>query len=128
MDTIADMLIRIRNAQAVGHKTVVLPYSKIKYNLAKILEDKQMLEEVEIQGKKVNKIIKIGLKYRNNQPIIHELKRISKLGQRVYFNSNQIKPIKQGYGFLIISTSQGLMTGEEAKNKGIGGEVICQVW
>lgn len=128
MDTIADMLIRIKNAQAVGHKTVDIPYAKIKYNLAKILETNQMVGPVTLQGKKVNKVIKIELKYYEGKPIIHELKRISKLGQRVYFNNSQIKPVKQGYGFLVISTSQGLMTGEQAKRKGIGGEVICEVW
>ncbi len=127
MDTIADMLIRIKNAQAVGHEAAVVPYSKLKYNLAKILKEKQVIEEVAVEGKKVNKKIKLGLKYKQGKPAIKELKRVSKLGQRIYLKSGQIKPVKQGYGFLIVSTPQGLMTGEEAKKKRIGGEVICEV-
>ncbi len=128
MDTISDMLIRIKNAQAVGHQTVNVPYSKIKYNLAKILEKEKMIQKSELWGKKIRKAIKIELKYNQGKPAISGLKRMSKLGQRIYLKKNQIKPVKQGYGFLIVSTPQGLMTGEEAQKKGIGGEVICQVW
>jgi len=127
-DPISDMLIRIKNAQAVFHKTVNIPFSKIKFTLAKILEKENFLDKVEKKGKGIKKYIKINLKYQNKQPVIKGLKRISKPGQRVYISKDKIRPVKQGYGISILSTSSGLMTDKEARKKGVGGEVICEVW
>lgn len=128
VDPIADMLTRIRNAQAVGHQTVNIPFSKLKLNLAKILAKQGFVEVVTTQGRKVKKVIEIKLKYQKGAPAISGLKRISKSGQRIYLSKAQIRPVKRGYGLAIISTSQGLMTDKEAKKKGLGGEVLCEIW
>ena len=127
-DPISDMLTRIRNAQAVSHKTVSIPFSKLKLNLAEILEKTGVIGEVLVQGKKIDKIIKIKLRYENGKSVISNLKRISKQGQRIYIKKSDLRPIRQGYGLAIISTSQGLMTNTEARKKGLGGEVLCEIW
>lgn len=127
-DPISDMLTRIRNAQAVAHQTVNVPFSKLKLNLAEILKKEGFIEEVFIRGKKVKKIIEIKLKYEKGKPAIRELKRISKPGKRIYQGKNDLRPVRQGYGLMIISTSRGLMTNKEARKKGLGGEVICEMW
>lgn len=128
VDPISDMLIRIKNAQAVSHQTVNIPFSKIKFNLAKVLEKEGLIEAITTRGRKIKKIIEIKLKYEEGQPVIEELKRISKPGQRIYLKKSQVKPVRQGYGLVIISTSQGLMTNKEAKKKGLGGEILCEIW
>ncbi len=127
-DSISDMLIRIKNAQAVSHQTVNIPFSKIKFNLAQVLEKEELIGAITIRGRKIKKIIEIKLKYEEGQPVIRELKRVSKPGQRIYFKKSQVKPIKQGFGLAIISTSQGLMTNKKAKKKGLGGEILCEIW
>lgn len=128
MDSISDMLTRIRNAQAVLHQTAVIPFSKLKFNLAKILEKAGWFDEVSVKGRKVQKFIEIRLKYESGKPVIGALKRISRPGQRIYLKKNEIRAVNQGYGLSIISTSGGLMTDKEARKNGLGGEVICQVW
>ncbi|XOB40425.1 MAG: 30S ribosomal protein S8 [Candidatus Nealsonbacteria bacterium] len=128
MDPIADMLTSIRNAQAVSKETVEVPFSKLKFGLVKILEKEGFIEKIEKKGRGVKKIIEIKLKYEDKKSAISYLKRISKPGQRIYFKSQGLKPVRSGYGITIISTSKGLMTGREAKKKKIGGEVLCQVW
>ncbi len=127
-DPISDMLTRIRNAQAVSHQTVTIPFSKLKFDLAKILEKEGLVNKVTSQGRKIRKVIEIELKYQKGQPVINTLKRVSKPGQRLYIRKDQIRPIRQGYGLSIISTSQGLMTNKQARKKGLGGEVICEIW
>lgn len=128
IDPISDMLIRIKNAQAVSHQTVNIPFSKIKFALARLLEKEGFLNKVEKKGKGAKKYIKIKLKYQDKQPAIQGLKRISKPGQRVYLEKDRIRPVKQGYGIAVISTSSGLMTDKEARKKGLGGEALCEVW
>ena len=127
-DPISDMLTRIRNAQAVKHQTVIVPFSKLKFSLAKILEKQGVIGKVTSQGRKIRKAIEIELKYNQDGPIAKTLKRISKPGRRIYIKRNELHPIRQGYGLIVISTPQGLMTNEQAKKKGLGGEVICEVW
>ncbi len=140
MDPIADMLNRIRNAQAVGYPMVEFPFSNIKYEIAKILAKQGFIEKVERKGKKTKKMIEIilkytsrdisrmGSKYQDKTPVISGLKRISKSGQRIYLDSSRIKQVKGGHGIAIVSTSKGLMTGREAKKQKIGGEVLCEIW
>ncbi len=128
VDPISDMLTRIRNAQAVSRQTVIIPFSKFKLHLAKVLEKEGLIEAVDSQGRKTKKVIEIKLRYQKGLPAIRELKRISKPGQRIYFKKSQLKPIKQGYGLAIVSTCQGLMTDKEARKKGLGGEVLCEIW
>jgi small subunit ribosomal protein S8 len=128
MDPIADMLTTIRNAQAVLKETVVVPYSEIKFEIAKVLKKENFIEEIEKKGKKVRKTIKIKLKYKDKEPAISWLKRVSKPGQRIYTAAGNIKGVKGGHGIAIISTSKGLMTDKEAKKQNLGGEILCKIW
>ncbi|MFA5360117.1 MAG: 30S ribosomal protein S8 [Patescibacteria group bacterium] len=134
-DPIADMLTRIRNAQAVNIKTVVLPMSKMKHGIAKILEDGGWVGKVEIiktKGKKnsssIFNEIKIDLKYQNGRPMITSLKKISTPGRRIYASKDELPRVLNNLGIAIISTPRGLMTNKEAKKQGIGGEVICEIY
>jgi len=130
MDPITDMLNRIRNAQAVLRPQVEVPWSYLKYEIAQILEKKGFIEKAVKTGKKEKKSIEITLKYGggNKEGAISGLRRISKPGQRIYLPARAIKKVKGGYGLAIISTSKGLMTGQEAKKQKLGGEVLCEVW
>ena len=127
-DPITDMLNRIKNAQAVFHQTVDIPFSNLKYEIAKILEKQGFVEKIEKKGKKVKKFIEITLKYDNKVPAISGLKRISKPGQRIYLPAKKIKSVRRGYGIAIISTSKGLMTDKEARKQKLGGEILCEIW
>lgn len=133
LDPIADMLTRIRNAQRAGHKDVVIPFSNLKMAIAKILEENGFIKmaQKEITGK--FPVIKVALKYitvsnTEKNPAIIEINRVSKEGQRIYTKKTDIKKVRNGYGIAVISTSKGLMTGEDARKKGLGGEIICEVW
>jgi len=138
IDPIADMLTRIRNASLVKKTEVLLPMSKVKFNVAKVLEKEGFITKVEVipggkdlQKNKAAKFdqIKITLKYKENgQPKISSLKRVSKPGHRVYVNKDEIKPVLGGLGFSIISTSKGIMTGHQAFQEKIGGEFICEIY
>lgn len=128
-DPITDMLNRIRNAQAVRHQTVKVPYSDLKQKLAEILVREGFFDKVEKRRKKTQKITEIYLKYSaDKSPVISGLKRISKPSQRIYKKSKEIRKIRSGYGIAIVSTSQGLMTDKEARRKKVGGEILCEVW
>jgi len=128
MDQISEMLTIIRNAQAVLKQTVSLPFSNMKYEIARILESEGLVGKIEKKGKKVKKTLEIELKYKEGAPAISGLKRISKPGQRIYVNYREIKSVRNGYGIYVISTSKGLLTNKEARKQKIGGEVICEVW
>ncbi len=128
MDPIADMLTSIRNSQAVLKETVKIPFSKVKFEIAKILEKNGFIKKVEKKGRGIKRLLEIKLKYDDKEPVISSLKRISKPGQRIYIGAKEIRPVRSGYGISIISTSEGLMTNKEARRKNIGGEVICQIW
>jgi len=132
-DPISDMLNRIRNALMVLHPTVSIPFSKLKYEIAKILENEGLVKKVEKKGRKIKKVIEITLKYQKGEikkieSVISGLKRISKPGQRIYVRSKEIKRVRGGYGIAIISTPKGIMTSKEARKKKLGGEIICEVW
>ncbi|MFH0819623.1 MAG: 30S ribosomal protein S8 [bacterium] len=127
-DPIADMLTRIRNASAVKKAEVVLPFSKIKYQIAEILKESGWLKDVEkIKGKFAQ--IRVELKYdKDGQSTILSIKRISKPGRRIYVDKNNLPVVLNNLGIAIISTSRGLMTNREAKRKSLGGEVICEIY
>lgn len=130
-DPIADMLTRIRNAQAVGHATVDLPFSKIKLSLAEILAKEGFIKKAEKKGRGMKRKIEIELAYqdkKNTIPKISKIERISKPGKQEYIKTKDIHAVLGGRGINIISTSKGLMTGKEAKKKGLGGEILCEVW
>lgn len=132
MDPISDMLTSIRNAQAVGHATVAVPFSKIKLALAEILIKEGFLKSMEKKGRGAARRLEIELIYddkRNTIPKIKQLKRISKPGKREYIRAKDIRVAFGGErGIIIISTSKGLMTTKEAKKKRLGGEILCEIW
>lgn len=128
MDPLADFLTQLKNAQAVGKKTVRTPYSKQKEALAKILKRQGFIGGVTRKGRMPKMKLELTLKYKDGIPFIHGVTKISKPGQKVYVSSSEIRPVKHGYGIAVISTSQGLMTAREAKKKHIGGELLCEVW
>lgn len=126
-DPISDMLTRLRNASAVGKPEVALPYSKIKHALAAILEKEGYVEKVErIDAGATG--LKVVLKYLGGEGVVRNLKRISKPGCRIYVDKDNLPKVQNNLGIAIISTSQGLMTNKEARQKGLGGEVICEVY
>ncbi|MFA6106859.1 MAG: 30S ribosomal protein S8 [Patescibacteria group bacterium] len=133
-DPIADMLTRIRNAQAVRKVEVILPMSKMKLKIAKILEGDgwiEKAEEVENRtGKEKSKFkeLRILLKYKDGKPTISSIKRISRPGLRIYVKKSELPRVLNNLGIAIISTPDGLMTNLEAKKKGLGGEVICEIY
>ncbi|MBO5179676.1 MAG: 30S ribosomal protein S8 [Clostridia bacterium] len=127
-DPIADMLTRIRNANAQRHETVDIPSSKMKKTIAEILLEEgyiKSFEEIEGNGQG---IIRITLKYVNKQKVITGLKRISKPGLRVYANKEELPRVLGGIGTALISTSKGIMTDKKARQEGVGGEVLAFVW
>lgn len=134
LDPIADMLTRIRNAQAAGKSLVIFPASKLKHVIAQILEREGFVARVEKQTNEEGKeALCVWLKYTQvsptkKAPAIQEITRVSKQGCRIYVKSHDVKKVKNGYGIAILSTSQGVMTGGEAYAKGLGGEYLCKVW
>lgn len=133
LDPIAELLTRIRNAQRAGHSQVVIPASKLKLSIAKILEKEHFVEKVEKEKDGAFDKIRIGLKYiqvspTRKDPAIREIKRVSREGQRIYVKRENIRKVKNGYGIAVISTSKGVMTGKDAYRQGLGGEYLCQVW
>lgn len=129
-DTISDMLTRIRNACLVRHSTTNVPSTKMTRSIAKVLKDEGFIADFEEVGEVIKKNLVISLKYkgRNRQPIITNLKRVSKPGLRVYKNRKELPRVLGGIGIAVVSTSSGIMTDREARQKGIGGEILCYVW
>ncbi len=126
-DPIGDMLARIRNAGKSGKPDVVMPYSKEKAAIAELLKENGYIFEYSASGE-VKKELRLGLKYKSNQPVIEGMKRVSKPSRRVYTGSQDIPRVMGGFGIAVMSTSRGFMTGRTAKKENIGGEVICYVW
>lgn len=128
-DPIADMLTRIRNGIMVRHKQVVVPSSKVKVALARILKDEGFVKDFEVSKDPVQPQLRLLLKYdRDRQSIITGLQRISKPGRRVYVKRTDIPWVLSGLGIAVLSTPQGIMTGQRARRLGLGGEVICYIW
>jgi len=128
-DPIADMLTRIRNAIMARHDSVLVPTSRTKLAIARILKKEGFIADYELLKGKPQRAIKIHLKYDDkNEPILSGLERVSKPGLRVYVGRDEIPRVQGGLGIVIISTSQGVMTGQQAWKKGIGGELLCQLW
>lgn len=133
LDPISDMLTRIRNAQMAGRRETAIPFSKLRWAIAKVLENEKFIKATVKKKTDKFEFIKIILKYKeisNTQkaPAISGIKRISKEGQRIYLKKDKIRKVKNGYGVAIISTSKGLLTGEDAYKRKLGGEYICEVW
>lgn len=134
MDKVADMLTAIFNAQRVGRQVVEVPFSGLKYEIAKILKETGFIAKADKKNRKIAKnakakpFIEIELKYNNEVPAILGYKKISKPGQRIYRPFTGIRKVKQGRGIGILSTSNGLLTDRQARNKKTGGEYLCEVW
>ena len=133
-DPISDMLTRIRNSIMAGHQTVSLPSSKMKLSIVKILQEEGFIkdfEEVQVEGKPTQ-TIRIRLKYvgvrRDRKPVIAGLRRVSSPGRRVYVGKKEIPWVQAGLGVAILTTPKGVMTGGRARQLGVGGEVLCEVW
>jgi small subunit ribosomal protein S8 len=126
-DPISDMLVRIRNAQMVGHVEVVMPASKLKVSIAKVLKDEGYVEDFALRENGVKKELAIALKYYAGKPVIERLERVSKPGLRVYKGRDDIPKVMNGLGVAILSTSRGVMTDRKARADGVGGEVLCIV-
>ena len=128
-DPIADMLTRIRNANMALHDTVEMPGSQMKAEVARVLKDEGYIADYELRDADVGTELMVRLKYdRDRRRVISGLERISKPGRRVYVDRTSIPRILGGMGIAVISTSQGVITGHEARRRGIGGEVLCSVW
>ncbi|MCZ6790018.1 MAG: 30S ribosomal protein S8 [Chloroflexi bacterium] len=128
-DPIADMLTRIRNALMVGRESVTAPTSKMKVAIAKILKEEGFISDYELVQSPPQDQLRVHLRYHDkNTPVINGLKRISKPGLRIYVEKREIPRFYGGRGLSIISTSKGLMTGQEAWRHGVGGELLCYVW
>ena len=128
-DPIADMLTRIRNGNSAKHKTVEIPASRMKKELAQILLDEGYIKGYNVTEDGKQGIITVELKYGpNNEKVISGIKRISKPGLRIYVKGNEIPRVLGGLGIAIISTSKGIVADKEARKLGVGGEVICYVW
>jgi len=128
IDPIADMLTRIRNAIMAGHESVLVPSSKIKLSIAKVLKEEGFIDRYEVLKGKPQPMIKIHLKYTGDQSVILGLERVSKPGLRVYVERREIPRVYGGLGIAILSTSKGIMTGQKAWRQRLGGEILCYVW
>jgi len=131
-DPIADMLTRVRNALMVGHVVVALPSSKIKVEIARILKEEGYIDDYFVTDDKPQPVLRIRLKYsgdrRTRRPVISGLERASKPGRRIYTKKVDIPWVLSGMGLAILSTPKGVITGQQARRLGVGGEVLCYVW
>lgn len=126
-DPIADMLTRIRNAQAARHETVFIPASRLKGEVARVMREAGYISAV-TQGSDESRMMRVELKYKDGEPVIHGLRRDSRPGLRRYCNVNDIPRVLGGMGLTVISTSSGVMSGREARERRLGGEILCSVW
>jgi small subunit ribosomal protein S8 len=127
-DIIADALTRIRNASMRKLDSTTLVYAKVVEAIMKIFQEKGYIESYHIVENGSKKSIQVNLKYENEKSVINEIKRVSKPGRRVYKPSSEIKQFKNGYGTIIITTSKGVLSNDEAHRQGVGGEVLCSIW
>ncbi len=128
-DPVADMLARIRNALLVRKRHVVVPTSKLKVEIARVLKAEGYIEHYDVTKDRPQAMIRIRLKYtKDNQAAVEGMRRISKPGRRVYASRDEIPLVLNGIGIAILSTPRGVMTGKKAHGLGVGGEVLCHVW
>jgi small subunit ribosomal protein S8 len=128
-DPVADFLTRIRNAIMAAHEEAAMPSSRLKVELARILREQGYIEGYDVQPAQPGEKLTVRLKYTANRTsVISGLKRVSRPGQRTYVDSRHIPKVLGGMGTTILTTSQGVMTGHDARNRGIGGEVVAEVW
>jgi small subunit ribosomal protein S8 len=131
-DPISDMLTRLRNATIRQHEAVSIPHSNIKESLARVMQNEGYIEECQLLPGNPQPLLRLKLKYigdrRNKRSVITGMKRVSKPGRRVYVGKDEIPWVLSGMGIAVLTTSKGVMTGQQARRLGIGGEVLCEVW
>ena len=128
-DPIADFLTRIRNALSAQHDSVDIPASKFKVELARILQEQGYIEGYDVEAARVGRVLRVRLKYtEDRKPVIQGIQRVSRPGRREYVQAGTVPKVQGGMGTTIISTSQGVMTGHEARRAGVGGELVAKVW
>ena len=127
-DTIADMIIRIKNGYLARKGVVEVPFSKMKQSIAQILVSERYVEDVRVEEKDAHKNLLVTLRYVGKTPAVTDVKRISKPGRRVYSPATTLPKALGGYGITIVSTNKGIMTETEARKQKVGGEVLCKVW
>lgn len=127
-DPIADMLTRIRNAIAVNKHEVIMPHSKLKEAVARLLVENKFLKDVKVSSDVIGRTMTITINHPDANANITEIARLSRPGRREYTSADKIPTVKRGRGLVIMSTSQGVMTGSQAKQQGVGGELICKVY
>ncbi len=128
-DTVGDFIIQLKNAGMVGKKNISIPYSKLKHAIADKLVQEGYILTAEKEGKKVEKTLEVTLKYSpKGEHNIHGVKRVSKPGRRLYIKATEVYPVKFGKGRIILSTPQGILTGEEARKQNVGGEQLFIIW
>jgi small subunit ribosomal protein S8 len=128
-DPIADMLTRIRNAGQAGHRETVIPSSKLKLALARVLEAEGFLSAVRVEAREGHAVLIAGIRYDAfGKPLIEGLQRISRPGRRVYVNASRIPRVRNGLGIAVLSTSRGVVSDRIARETSLGGEVLCEVW
>ena len=127
-DPIADMVIRLKNGTMAHKSAVLVPYSNLKFAIASVLEKQGFVGSVSRKGKRGRKFIEIELRYNGRSPRIAGVRRVSKPSRRAYVAVRDIRPVKRGFGRLILSTPKGILTGEEARKIKAGGEALFQIW
>lgn len=127
-DKISDILTIIRNGYLAKKDTISLPYSKLREEIAKVMVEEKYLKDLSVTEEDQFKKLQLDLLYVNEKPAVHNLKRISKPGLRIYKSASQLIPILSGLGISILSTSKGIMTDKQARKQNIGGEVLCELW
>lgn len=126
-DPISDLIIRIQNASRAKKSSVSLPYSNMKAAVAEVLEQEGYIGSIDKKAKKEG-ILSLGLLYKNGSPVVNGVKRISKPSRRMYIGVHDIKPVKRGYGLVVLSTPAGVLSGKAAKAKNVGGEILFEIW
>ncbi len=131
-DPMADMLTRMRNAMMRQHQTVSIPHSKVKEAVAQVLKEEGYIEDFQVLPEKPQAVIQVKLKYvggrRERRSVITGLERVSRPGRRIYVGKKEIPWVLSGMGIAVLTTSKGIMTGQKARQLGLGGEVLCKVW
>ena len=127
-DPIADMLTRIRNAAHARHKRVDMPVSKLKGEIARILKENHCIQDYKVLDDGRHGVLRLYLKYYEDRPVIRTLQRVSRPGRRIYAVADELRPVRNGLGIAIVSTSRGVMTDRQARAQKVGGEVMAKVW
>ncbi len=123
-----DLLTKLKNAQAVKKENIKVAYLKMDEKILELLKENDYIEDIERKGKGTKRVLDIKLKYHNDKGVIDGIKFISKPSRRLYIGHKEIKPVRHGYGLLILSTPKGILTGKEAKKMKVGGEMLFEIW